>query len=54
MLQGEFEELRVRTEQNEQVTKGELNEKDEAILALSDQVMHLVSEIDLLKRKIWK
>lgn len=54
VLQGEFEKLRVRTEHNEQVTKEELDEKDEAILALSDQVMHLVGEIDLLKRKFWK
>ena len=54
VLQGEFEELRVRTERNERVTKGKLDEKDEAILALSDQVIHLVSEIDLLKRRIRK
>ncbi len=54
MLQGKFEELRIRTEDNERVTKGKLDEKDEAILALSDQVMHLVSEIDLLKQRIRK
>lgn len=54
MLQGKFEELKARTEHSEQITKGKLDERDEAIVALSDQVMHLVSEIDLLKRKIWK
>jgi integrase len=54
MLQGKFEELKARTEHSEQITKGKLDERDEAIVALSDQVMHLVSEIDLLKRKIRK
>jgi hypothetical protein len=51
-IQEKLEELIVKTEDSEQTTKGQLEEKDQAIVALSDQVMKLAGEIDMLKRKV--
>ena len=41
-----------KNENNEYMIKAKLEEKDDAILLLSDQVMQLVNEIELLKRKV--
>ena len=46
------QDLIVETEQNNRNTKGQLEEKDQAIVALSDQVMKLSYELDMLKQKI--
>ena len=51
-MQEKLEELIVKTEDSDQNTKGQLEEKDQAIVALSDQVMKLSGEIDMLKRKV--
>ena len=51
-VQERIEELIVKTEDSDRNTKGQLEEKDQAIVALSDQVMKLSSEIDMLKQKI--
>ncbi|MGC1135165.1 MAG: tyrosine-type recombinase/integrase [Nitrososphaeraceae archaeon] len=51
-MQEKLEELIVKTEDSDRNTKGQLEEKDQAIVALSDQVMKLSSEIDILKNKI--
>jgi integrase len=51
-MQEKLEELIVKTEDSDRNTKGQLEEKDQAIVALSDQVMKLSNEIDMLKHKI--
>ena len=51
-MQEKLEELIVKTEDSDRNTKGHLEEKDQAIVALSDQVMRLSSEIDILKNRI--
>jgi hypothetical protein len=51
-VQERIEELIVKTEDSDRNTKGQLEEKNQAIEALADQVMKLSSEIDMLKQKI--
>jgi hypothetical protein len=51
-MQEKLEELIVKTEDSDRNTRGQLEEKDQAIIALSDQVMKLSNEIDILKNKI--
>ena len=51
-VQEKLEELIVKTEDSERNTNGQLEEKDQAIVALSDQILKLSNEIDILKQRI--
>ena len=51
-MQEKLEELIVKTDDSDRNTRGQLEEKDQAIVALSDQVMKLSNEIETLKNKI--
>jgi hypothetical protein len=51
-LKEEIKNLTQKNENNEYMIKAKLEEKDDAILLLSDQLMKLVNEIDVLKKKI--
>jgi integrase len=48
-LEKEIGELRERNENNEHIIKSKLQEKDDALIALSDQVMRLMEEMQQLK-----
>jgi hypothetical protein len=50
-MKEKLEELMVKAEDSDRNTKGQLEEKDQAIVALSDRVMRLSNEIDILKNK---
>jgi hypothetical protein len=52
ILQKQVEELAEKTNSNDNLLKAKLQEKDDALVTLSDQVMKLSNEIDLLKNKI--
>jgi hypothetical protein len=44
-------ELKEKNENNEYLIKSKLQERDDAIMALSDQVMNLMKEVQRLKAK---
>ncbi len=44
--------LREKNENNEYIIKSKLQEKDDALIALSDQVMKLMEEVQHLKNGI--
>jgi hypothetical protein len=46
--------LKEQSHENEYTIRAKMQEKDDAILVLSDQVMQLINEVDLLKQKINK
>jgi hypothetical protein len=48
-LKKENEELREKNENNEYIIKSKLQEKDDALITLSDQVMRLMEEVQQLK-----
>ena len=50
ILEKEIKELQEKNENNEYLIKSKLQERDDAITALSDQVMELMKEINDLKR----
>ena len=50
ILEKEIKELQEKNENNEYLIKSKLQERDDAITALSDQVMELIKEINDLKR----
>jgi hypothetical protein len=49
MLEKEIDELREKNENNEHIIKSKLQEKDDALVALSDQVMILMREVQNIK-----
>ena len=49
-LEKEIDELREKNENNEHIIKSKLQEKDDALIALSDQVMILMKEVQQLKK----
>jgi hypothetical protein len=49
-LEKEIDELREKNENNEYVIKSKLQEKDDALITLSDQVMKLMEEVQQLKK----
>jgi integrase len=51
ILEKEVKELKEKNENNEYLIKSKLQERDDAITALSDQLMELMKEINELKRK---
>jgi integrase len=51
ILEKEVEELKEKNENNEYLIKSKLQERDDAITALSDQVVELIKEINNLKQK---
>jgi hypothetical protein len=51
ILKEEVEKLKERNENNENVIKSKLQEKDDALITLSDQVMKLMSEVKELKKQ---
>jgi hypothetical protein len=51
VLQKQVEELTEKTSNNEYIIKAKLQEKDDAYIALSDQVMKLMAEVQELKKK---
>lgn len=48
-LKKEIDELREKNENNEHIIKSKLQEKDDALITLSDQVMRLMREMQELK-----
>jgi hypothetical protein len=48
-LEKEIDELREKNENNEYVIKSKLQEKDDALIALSDQVTNLMEEMQRIK-----
>ena len=52
ILEKEVIELKVKNENNEYLIQSKLQERDDAIVNLSDQVMKLMNEINELKNKI--
>jgi integrase len=48
-LEKEIDELREKNENNEYVIKSKLQEKDDALITLSDQVMKLMEEVQQMK-----
>jgi hypothetical protein len=50
-LEKEIDELREKNENNEHIIKSKLQEKDAALVALSDQVMILMREIQSIKKR---
>ena len=50
ILEKEVEELKEKNENNEYLIKSKLKERDDAIMALSDQMMQLMNEINQLKK----
>ena len=48
-LEKEIDELREKNEKNEHIIKSKLQEKDDALTTLSDQVMKLLEEVQILK-----
>ena len=51
ILEKEVKELKEKNENNEYLIKSKLQERDDAITALSDQLMELMKEVNDLKRK---
>jgi site-specific recombinase XerC len=49
-LEKEIDELREKNENNEHIIKSKLQEKDDALITLSDQVMKLMEEVQQLKK----
>jgi hypothetical protein len=52
ILEKEVKELKEKNENNEYLIQSKLQERDDAIVNLSDQVMKLMNEINELKNKI--
>ncbi len=50
ILEKEIDELREKNENNEHIIKSKLQEKDDALITLSDQVMKLMEEVQQLKK----
>lgn len=50
ILQKEIDKLKKRNEDNEHIIRSKLQERDDSIVALSDQLMKLIREVDELKR----
>ena len=50
-LEKEINDLREKNENNEHIIKSKLQEKDAALVALSDQVMILMREVQNMKNK---
>jgi len=48
-LEKEIDELREKNENNEHIIKSKLQEKDDALITLSDQVMRLMQEVQQMK-----
>lgn len=48
-LEKEIDELREKNENNEHIIKSKLQEKDDAVILLSDQVMKLMEEVQQIK-----
>jgi hypothetical protein len=51
ILKEEVEKLKERNENNEHIIKSKLQEKDDALVTLSDQVAKLMAEVQELKRQ---
>jgi hypothetical protein len=51
ILQKQLEELAERTNSNDYLLKAKLQEKDDALVTLSDQVMKLMAEVQELKEQ---
>jgi hypothetical protein len=51
ILQKQVEELTEKTNNNDYLLKAKLQEKDDALMTLSDQVMKLMTEVQELKRQ---
>jgi hypothetical protein len=51
ILQKQVEELAERTNNNDYLLKAKLQEKDDALVTLSDQVMKLMEEVQELKKQ---
>jgi hypothetical protein len=51
ILQKQLVELSEKTNKNECLLSAKLQEKDDALMTLSDQVMELMSEVKELKNK---
>jgi hypothetical protein len=51
ILQKQVEELAEKTNNNDYLFKAKLQEKDDALVTLSDQVMKLMAEVQELKQK---
>lgn len=51
VIENEIKELKEKNENNEYIIKSKLQERDDAIVNLSDQVMKLMNEINELKNK---
>ena len=51
IIEKEIKELKEKNENNEYIIQSKLQERDDAITALSDQVMCLVEEINKLKNQ---
>ena len=49
ILEKEVKELKEKNENNEYLIKSKLQERDDAIVNLSDQVMKLIQEVEKLK-----
>ena len=49
-LEKEIDELREKNENNEHIIKSKIQEKDDALIALSDQVMKLMEEMRRIKK----
>jgi hypothetical protein len=50
-LEKEIDDLREKNENNEYIIRSKLQEKDDDLIALSDQVMKLMEEVQQLKSK---
>jgi hypothetical protein len=50
ILQKQVEELAEKTNSNDYLLKAKLQEKDDALVTLSDQVMKLMAEVQELKK----
>ena len=51
ILQKQVEELTEKTKDNEYTLKSKLQEKDDALVTLSDQVVNLMKEVQELKKQ---
>jgi hypothetical protein len=51
ILQKQVEELAEKTNNNDYLLKAKLQEKDDALVTLSDQVMKLMTEVQELKKQ---
>jgi len=49
-LESEIDKLKERNENNEHFIRSKLQERDDSIVALSDQVMKLIKEVEELRR----